>query len=96
MQWVVQLTTTNAIFKTQKKSFLYSFRTIKTRDSQSIKERSYYLLLIISDLFQDIVQITNSCFWKMKANCASAGLTSFLAGTVTAIYLALHTDYPPG
>ena len=26
---------------------------------------------IISDIFQDTVLIKNSCFWKMKANCAS-------------------------
>ena len=51
---------------------------------------------IISDLFQDIVQIKNSCFWKMKANCASVGLTSFSADKVTPICLVLHTDNPSG
>ena len=34
---------------------------------------------IISDLFQDIVQIKNSCFWKIKVNCASARLMSFFS-----------------
>ena len=48
---------------------------------------------IISDIFQDIVLINNSCYWKMKDNCASAGLASFLADKVTPTFLLLHTDY---
>ena len=90
VQWVVQLTTTNAIFKTQKRVSFIHFVQLKQETNNPSKNAAYF---IVSDLFQDIVQITNSCFWKMKANCASAGLTSF---KVTAIYLALHTDYPPG
>ena len=45
---------------------------------------------IISDIFQDTVLIDNSCFWKMKANCASV---FFLADKVTPACLLLHTDY---
>ena len=48
---------------------------------------------IISDLFQDKVWIKNSCFWKIKANCTSAGLTSFSADKVMTPFLVLHTDY---
>ena len=97
MQWVVQSTTTNAIFQTQKRFSFIHFVKLKQETHNPSKNVAYF---IISDLFQDIVHITNSFFWKMKANCASAGLTSFLADKVTAIYLAiylaLHTDYPPG
>ena len=77
------------------KGFLYSFNFVQLKQEthNPSKNAAYF---IISDLFQDIVQITNSCFWKMKANCASAGLMSFLVDKVTAIYLALHTDCPPG
>ena len=39
MQWVVQLNNYKHNIRNSKKSFLYSFRPIKTRDSQSIKER---------------------------------------------------------
>ena len=49
--------------------------------------------VIISDLFQDVVQIKNSCFWEMKVNCARAGLTYFLGNKVTPICPVLHTDY---
>ena len=42
--------------------------------------------VIISDLFQDVVQIKNSCFWEMKVNCARAGLTYFLGNKVTPTY----------
>ena len=44
---------------------------------------------IISDIFQDIVLINYSCYWKMKDNCASAGLASFLADKVTPTFLLL-------
>ena len=90
---MVQLTTTNAIFKTQKRVSFIHFVELKQETHNPSKNVAYF---IISDLFQDIVQITNSCFWKMKVNCASAGPTSFLADKVTAIYMAIHTDYPPG
>ena len=73
-------------------SFIH-FVQLKQENNNPSKNVAYF---IIYDLFQDMVQITNSCFWKMKANYASAGLTSFLADKVTARYLALHTDYPPG
>ena len=89
----MQLTTTNAIFKTQKRVSFIHFVQLKQETHNPSKNAAYF---IISDLFQDIVQITISCFWKMKANCASAGLMSFLVDKVTAIYLALHTDCPPG
>ena len=48
---------------------------------------------IISDIFQDTVLINNSCYWKMKDNCASAGLASFLADKATPTFLLLHADY---
>ena len=48
---------------------------------------------IISNIFQDTVLIKNSCFWKMKANCASTGLAFFLAVKVTPTCVLLHTDY---
>ena len=84
---MVQLTTTNAIFKTQKRASFIHFLQLKQETHNSSKNVAYF---IISDLFQDIVQITNSCFWKMKANCASAGLTSFSADKVTAIPITLQ------
>ena len=48
---------------------------------------------IISDIFQDIALIKNSCFWEMKDNCASAGLVSFLADKITPTFLLPHNDY---
>ena len=35
----------------------------------------------------------NSCFWKMKVNCATARLMSFSADKVTPTCLVLHIDY---
>ena len=55
-----------------------------------LKNVAYF---IISDLFQDIILIKTSCFWKMKVNCANAGLIFFLADKVTPTCLFLHTDY---
>ena len=48
MQWVVQLNNYKHNIQNSKKSILYSFRPIKTRDSQAIKERGllYYFLFI--------------------------------------------------
>ena len=60
---------------------LIHFVELKQETHNSSKNVAY---LIISDFSQDIVQIKNSCFWKMKANCASAGLTSFFSRQVYA------------
>ena len=68
------------------------FVQLKQETRNPSKNVAYF---IISDLFQDIVQIKNSCFWKMIANCASVGLTSFSSDKFTPICLVLHTDYPP-
>ena len=68
MKWELQLNNFKHDILNSKRSFSYSFRRIRTRDSQSSKNVAYF---IISDIFQDTVLIKNSCFWKMKANCAS-------------------------
>ena len=70
VKWVVQLNKYIIIS-------LIHFVEFKQETHNPSKNVAYF---IISDLFQDIVQIKNSCFWEMKANCASAGLPSFLEG----------------
>ena len=57
VKWVVQL-------KNYKQDFPPSFRRIKKKETHNPSKNATYF--IISDLFQDIVQIKNSCFWKMK------------------------------
>ena len=90
MKWEVQLNNHKHDIRNSKGSFPYLFRRIKARDLQSSKNVAYYIIL---DIFQDIVLIKSSRFWKIKANCASAGQASFLADKVTPTCLVLHTDY---
>ena len=90
MKWEVQLKNHKHDIRNSKGSFPYLFRRIKTTDSQLSKNVAYYIIL---DIFQDIVLIKNSRFWKMKANCASEGKASFLADKVTPTCLVLHTEY---
>ena len=42
VKWVVQLNNYKHDIRNSKKSFSYSFRRIRTRDSQSIKERDLF------------------------------------------------------
>ena len=90
MKREVQLNNHKHDIRNSKGSFPYLFRRIKARELQSSKNVACYIIL---DKFQDIVLIKSSRFWKMKANCASAGQASFLADKVTPTCLVLHTDY---
>ena len=90
--WVVQLNNNKHNIRNSRRVFHNHFVQLKQETRNPSKNVAYF---IISDLFQDIVQIKNSCFWKMIANCASVGLTSFSSDKFTPICLVLHTDYPP-
>ena len=90
--WVVQLNNYKHNIRNSRRVFHNHFVQLKQQTRNPSKNVAYFT---ISDLFQDIVQITNSCFWKMIANCASVGLTSFSSDKFTPICMVLHTDYPP-
>ena len=68
------ITTTNAIFEIQKGVSLIHLGELEQKTHNPLENVAYFVL---SDLFQDIVLIKSSCFLKVKANCANAGLTFF-------------------
>ena len=80
----------NTTFEIQKGVSLIHVVELEQETYNPSKNMAYF---VISDIFQDIVLIKSSCFWKMKANLASAGLAFFLVDKVTPACVLLHTDY---